>query len=112
MRFPLARILCLALLPLLGCEAIDRLSNPLIGRWTAETATPIGGFSLGTYEFAPERMSAFGLDVPVDYAVSGDAIRIMPRDFGPQFDVTMIDRNTARIAPSLIGDRVTLHRLR
>lgn len=101
-------ILLAALLGSAGCTEIESLSNPLIGRWTAEE----GGFSLGTYEFHPHSVSAFGFDQEVDYAVSNDTIRVMPRNFGPQLEVTMIDHDTARLATPMTGDLLTLRRVR
>jgi hypothetical protein len=94
-----------------GCATIESWSNPLIGRWTAD-APLFGGFSLGTYEFKPDSVNAFGFDQEVDYAVYGNRVDVRPRGFGPQLQVTMLDRNTARLGSPLTGELVTLHRVR
>jgi hypothetical protein len=93
-----------------GCATFESWSNPLIGRWTADA--PFGGFSLGTYEFKPDSVNVLGLEQEVDYTVSGDRVEIRPRGFGPQFEATMIDSDTARLGSPLTGDLVTLHRVR
>jgi hypothetical protein len=93
-----------------GCATVESWSNPLIGRWTADA--PFGGFSLGTYEFKPESMSALGFDQEVDYTVTGNKVDVRPRGFGPQLEIVMVDRNTARLGSPLTGELVTLHRLR
>jgi hypothetical protein len=93
-----------------GCATVESWSNPLIGRWTADA--PFGGFSLGTYEFKPDSVNALGFEQEVDYTVNGDRVEVRPRGFGPQFEVTMVDSNTARLGSPLTGDLVTLHRVR
>jgi hypothetical protein len=101
-----ARISLLVLPLLAGCSAIASLSNPLIGKWTAAE----GGFTLGTYEFGPNSVSAFGIEQPVTYAVAGDTIRVIPQGFGPEFVVKMLDHDTARVSTAFTGDLITLHR--
>ena len=93
-----------------GCGTFDSLSNPLIGRWTAEA--PLGAFSLGTYEFRSGRMTTMGYEQEVDYKVTGDTVRVIPRSFGPQLEATMVDRDTAKLGSPLTGGIVTLHRVR
>jgi len=93
-----------------GCATVESWSNPLIVQWTADA--PFGGFSLGTYEFKPDSVNALGFDQEVDYTVDGNRVEVRPRGFGPQFEVTMVDRNTARLGSPLIGELVTLHRVR
>ena len=95
---------------LAACSALESASNPLIGRWTAEE--PTGTFSLGTYEFRAGRMDAMGFEQEVDYRVSGNVVRIVPRGFGPQLEATILDRDTAEIGSPLTGGLVILHRLR
>jgi hypothetical protein len=105
------RLLAAALLTLAaGCSALESMSNPLLGRWTAEA--PAGAFSLGTYEFRAGRMDAMGLQQEVDYRVEGDTVRVIPRGFGPQLEATMLDRDTARLGSPLTGGLITLHRVR
>lgn len=106
-----ARLLAALLLPLLAaCSVLESASNPLIGRWTAEE--PTGAFSLGTYEFRPGRMDALGYQQEVDYRVSGNVVRVIPRGFGPQLEATLVDRDTAELGSPLTGGIVTLHRVR
>jgi hypothetical protein len=98
------------LIVLAGCSALESMSNPLIGRWTAEE--PLGAFSLGTYEFRSGRMSAMGFEQEVDYQVSGNTVRVVPRSFGPQLEATLLDRDTAKLGSPLTGGIITLHRVR
>src|SRR5262249_39638074 len=93
----------LALLLLAACKP----SNPLLGRWSAEGPTP--GFTVGSCEFRTNHMVAFGIDQDVDYQVSGKTVRVMPRQFGPHFEVTMLDDDTARVSTPFTGDILTLH---
>lgn len=93
-----------------ACETYDP-GNPLIGRWTL--TAPIGmGMSLGTYEFRRSSMRVLGLDQPVNYAVTGNTVTVIPETFGPTLEIEMIDRNTARLRDPLTGGLMTLRRLR
>jgi hypothetical protein len=98
-----------ALLGLAGCAGLHDASNPLIGRWSVAASS--AAFNLGTAEFRAGRMRAFGLDQEVDYLVEGDAVRVVPRGFGPQLEATMLGPDTARIGSPLTGGLLTLRRL-
>jgi hypothetical protein len=99
-------IALLALLLLAGCDR----PNPILGRWSAEGPAP--GFTIGNCEFADHHMSGFGLDQDVDYEIFEKQVRVIPRQFGPHLDITLIDDNTARVSTPLTGSIVTLHRIR
>ena len=99
-----------ALLALAACDYAASLSNPLIGRWAVEA--PGAAFNLGTYEFYRSSMRALGLEQAVDYQVRGDTVRVLPRGFGPQLEVRLVDGDTAQLGSPLTGGLVTLRRLR
>lgn len=109
---PLRTVLSTAatLLLLAGCETYDP-GNPLIGRWTL-TAPVGGGVALGSYEFRRSSMRTLGIDVPVDYSVSGNAVTVVPEGFGPILEVEVVDENLARLRDPLTGGMMTLRRLR
>jgi hypothetical protein len=93
----------LALAPLIGCAEAYQ-GNPLIGVWRAEMPTPIGYFNVGRLEFSADHMHAFGSDVAVDYEISGSDVRVIPRDFGPELELRMVDVDNARLTtPPLFG---------
>jgi hypothetical protein len=83
--------------------------NPLIGHWAI--TVPDTGVALGTCDFTPSHMSAFGIDADVDYQVSGDKVTVLPRQLGIGIQVTMLDRDTARLATPMIGNLVELKRI-
>jgi hypothetical protein len=94
-------LLTLAVTSLLfGCADPEYEGNPLIGTWRAEVPTPIGQFNIGRWQFSPDHMRAFGSDVDVDYEISGSIVRVIPRDFGPELELRMVDRNTAKLNTS------------
>jgi hypothetical protein len=98
------RLSMLILVPLIGCAGPVNQGNPLIGAWRAEVPTPIGYFNVGRLEFSSDRMHAFGGDVDVDYEISGSAVRVILRDFGPELELKMVDANNARLTtPPLLG---------
>jgi hypothetical protein len=107
---PSFRVLAAALFLLSGCEALDSASNPLIGRWSVQA--PGGVFALGTYEFTRSRMRGMGLEQEVDYSVSGDVVRVMPKTFGPTLEARLVDRDTAELGSPLTGGLVTMRRVR
>ena len=107
---PSFRVLAIVLLVLSGCEALDSASNPLIGRWSVQA--PGGVFNLGTYEFTSSRMRGMGLEQEVDYSVSGDVVRVMPKNFGPTLEARIVDRDTAELGSPLTGGLVTMRRVR
>jgi hypothetical protein len=88
---------------LFGCADPEYEGNPLIGTWRAEVPTPIGQFNIGRWQFSPDHMRAFGSDVDVEYEISGSIVRIIPRDFGPELELKMVDRNTAKLNTSQFG---------
>lgn len=93
-----------------GCETYDP-GNPLIGRWTL--TAPIGlGMALGTYEFRRSSMRGLGIDVPVQYSVSGNEVTVIPESFGPTLDIQLVDADTARLKDPLTGGLLTLRRVR
>ncbi|HYG85626.1 MAG TPA: hypothetical protein VD978_05150 [Azospirillum sp.] len=99
-----------ALALLAGCASYD-YGNPLNGRWSLQA--PIGsGFTLGTYTFYRDSAEILGIDQEVDYAIDGDRIQVIPRDFGPTLNIRMIDANTAEMRDPLMGSLLTLRRLR
>jgi len=83
--------------------------NPLIGHWAI--TVPDTGVALGTCDFTPSHMSAFGIDSDVDYQVSGDKVMVVPKTLGIGIQVTMLDRDTARLATPMIGNLVELKRI-
>jgi len=94
---------------LFGCADPEYEGNPLIGTWRAEVPTPLGQFNIGRWEFSPDHMRAFGSDVDVDYEISGSIVRVIPRDFGPELQLRMVDRNTAKLeTPQFAGLMVGL----
>ena len=107
---PSSRVLAIVLLVLSGCEALDSASNPLIGRWSVQAAG--GMFALGTYEFTSSRMRGMGLEQEVDYSVSGDVVRVIPKNFGPTLEARIVDRDTAELGSPLTGGLVTMRRVR
>jgi hypothetical protein len=104
------RVLAAALFLLSGCEALDAASNPLIGRWSVQAAG--GMFALGTYEFTRSRMRGMGLEQEVDYSVSGDVVRVIPKNFGPTLEARLVDRDTAELGSPLTGGLLTMRRVR
>ena len=107
---PSFRVLAVALLVLSGCGLVDSASNPLIGRWSVQA--PGGAFALGTYEFTSSRMRGMGLEQEVDYSVSGDVVRVIPKNFGPTLEARVVDRDTAELGSPLTGGLVTMRRIR
>ena len=98
------RLSLLILALLIGCAGPVYQGNPLIGAWRAEVPTPIGYFNVGRLEFSADHMHAFGSDVNVDYEISGSAVRVIPREFGPELELKMMDTNNARLTtPPLLG---------
>ncbi len=112
-RAPAGRTLAalgLALLLAAGCETYDP-GNPLVGRWVL--TAPIGpGMALGTYEFRRSSMRGLGIDQPVAYSVSGNTVTVIPESFGPTLEIEMIDAGTARLRDPVLGQWMTLRRLR
>ncbi|NYZ16649.1 hypothetical protein HL658_29235 [Azospirillum sp. RWY-5-1] len=100
-----------ALLLLAGCETYDP-GNPLIGSWTLTAPMGGGGLALGRYEFRRSSMRTLGVDVPVDYSVSGNTVTVVPESFGPILEVEVVDANLARLRDPLTGGLMTLRRLR
>src|SRR5207248_1740994 len=97
-----------------GCAndpPVEYSSNPVLGTWRAEVPTPIGLINLGRWAFTPDQMSAYGHDQSVDYSYSGASVRVIPRDFGLELQLRMVDRNTARLTLPFIGDVVNLQRV-
>jgi hypothetical protein len=99
-----AAIFALAPLTLiLGCAASDPVGhngNPLLGTWRAEVPTPIGQFNLGRWQFSSDHMymPSIGANIEVEYEISGGEVRVIPRDFGPELELTMVDANTAKLS--------------
>ena len=107
-------ILAFLALTLAACATYDP-GNPLQGRWTL--TAPMGvlgdtGFALGTYEFRRDSMDVLGVEQAVDYAVSGNRVTVIPRGFGPTFEVRMIDETTAELRDPITGLPLTLRRVR
>jgi hypothetical protein len=94
-----------------ACSTYQFTGNPLIGSWRAEAPTPLGYFNLGRWYFAPDRVTAYGYDQPVDYSISGNVVSVIPRDFGPELEFRIVDQNTAQLTTPLVGDLLTLRRV-
>src|SRR6516165_6535477 len=119
-----ASALMLALGPLtltLACTAspVGYNGNPLLGTWRAEVPTPIGRFNLGRWQFSSDHMYMpnIGANIEVEYEISGGEVRVIPRDFGPELELTMVDANTAKLSTHnpfitlFVGDVVSLRRV-
>jgi hypothetical protein len=104
-------IFALPLLFLLtACAGLGWEANPLIGRWTL-TSAMAPGFTFGTYEFRRNSMTVLGVTQRVDYSVEGDRVLVVPEGPGIGVEVTVVDRNTARLSDPVTGGLLTLRRV-